>query len=234
MDASASASGVRRVEAPGTGRGALSLWLVDHPLVQHKLTLLRDRTTPMAMFRATVRELGLLLAFAASADLPRGERTIETPLAAMRAPVIDESRLLIVPVLRAGLPLAEAFCALMPTATVGHVGVYRDAHAHPVEYLVKLPPPPHAGPARCFVVDPMLATGNSAAHVIEVLLRRGVSLSDVRMVSLLAAPEGLDRLGRSFPGLSVHVAAIDERLDENAYIVPGLGDAGDRLFGTDH
>jgi uracil phosphoribosyltransferase len=234
LNSSAATPGVRRIEAPGTPRGALSIHLVDHPLVQHKLTCLRERSTPVPQFRATVRELGLLLAFAASADLPRTERAIDTPLTAMRAPAIDESRLMIVPVLRAGLPLAEAFSELMPTAAIGHVGVYRDAQARPVEYLVKLPPPAQGVPTRCFVVDPMLATGDSAAHVIEVLLARGFALPELRMVSLLAAPEGLDRLGSSFPGLSVHVAAIDERLDANAYIVPGLGDAGDRMFGTEH
>jgi len=228
------AAGVSPVSAPGTGRGALDLHRVDHPLAQHKLTCLRDRDTPVALFRASVRELGRLLAFAATTDLPQSTRAIRTPLAPMQAPWVDESRLMVVPVLRAGLPLAEAFCEMMPSAAVGHVGVYRDASARPVEYLVKLPAPSPTLPTRCFVVDPMLATGNSAAHAIDVLVAHGYPLDEIRMVSILAAPEGLDLLGRRFPGLTVHVAAIDEKLDADAYIVPGLGDAGDRMFGTGH
>lgn len=218
----------------GMPRTALDLQLVDHPLALHKLSCLRDRDTPVALFRSTVRELGRLLACAATADLPLSSRAIETPLAPMNAPWVDESRVMVVPVLRAGLPLAEAFCELMPSAAVGHVGVYRDAQARPVEYLVKLPPPAPSSPTRVFIVDPMLATGNSAAHAIDVLVAHGFPIGDIRMVSILAAPEGLDLLGRRFPGLRVHVAAIDERLDANAYIVPGLGDAGDRMFGTQH
>ncbi|MBC7779140.1 MAG: uracil phosphoribosyltransferase [Proteobacteria bacterium] len=220
--------------AAGTGRDSLRLEVVDHPLAQHKLTCLRDRDTSVAQFRSTVRELGRLMAFAATADLPRITRAIDTPMASMDAPAIDEARLMIVPVLRAGLPLAEAFSEMMPSASIGHVGVYRDAQARPVEYLVKLPTARTDAPTRCFVVDPMLATGRSAAHVLDVLIARGYALEEIRMVSLLAAPEGLDLLGRRFPGLSVHVTAIDSRLDENAYIVPGLGDAGDRMFGTEH
>ena len=215
-------------------RAALDLQVVDHPLAGHKLTCLRDRDTPIALFRSTVRELGRLLAYAATTDLPLASRAIQTPLAPMQAPWVDESRVMVVPVLRAGLPLAEAFCELMPSAAVGHVGVYRDAQARPVEYLVKLPAPSPSSATRCFVVDPMLATGHSAAHAIDVLVAHGFPIVDIRMVAILAAPEGLDRLGLRFPGLRVHVAAIDQRLDENAYIVPGLGDAGDRMFGTRH
>ena len=215
-------------------RAALDLQVVDHPLAGHKLTCLRDRDTPIALFRSTVRELGRLLAFAATADLPLASRAIQTPLAPMQAPWVDESRVMVVPVLRAGLPLADAFCELMPSAAVGHVGVYRDAQARPVEYLVKLPAPSSSAATRCFVVDPMLATGHSAAHAIDVLVAHGFPIGDIRMVAILAAPEGLDLLGQRFPGLRVHVAAIDQRLDDNAYIVPGLGDAGDRMFGTRH
>ena len=218
----------------GAPRSALDLQVLDHPLALHKLTCLRDRDTPVALFRSTVRELGRLLACAATADLPLSSRAIETPLAPMQAPWVDESRVMVVPVLRAGLPLAEAFCELMPSAAVGHVGVYRDAQARPVEYLVKLPVPVPSAPTRVFIVDPMLATGNSAAHAIDVLVAHGFPIVDIRMVSILCAPEGLDLLGQRFPGLRVHVAAIDERLDANAYIVPGLGDAGDRMFGTQH
>lgn len=228
------APGVSRVDAPGCERSSLALYRIDHPLVQHKLSCLRDRTTPVPVFRATVRALGQLMAFAATADLPTTMRTIDTPLAATLAPTIDESRLLLVPVLRAGLPLAEAFSELLPAAAIGHIGVYRDAQAQAVEYLVKLPPRDPTVPIRCFLLDPMLATGHSAAHALDVLLAHGHCLSEIRMVALLAASEGLDFLGRRFPGLVVHVAAIDERLDGNAYIVPGLGDAGDRMFGTEH
>ena len=215
-------------------RAALDLQVVDHPLAGHKLTCLRDRDTPIALFRSTVRELGRLLAFAATTDLPLASRAIQTPLAPMQAPWVDESRVMVVPVLRAGLPLADAFCELMPSAAVGHVGVYRDAQARPVEYLVKLPAPSPSAATRCFVVDPMLATGHSAAHAIDVLVAHGFPIGDIRMVAILAAPEGLDLLAQRFPGLRVHVAAIDQRLDDNAYIVPGLGDAGDRMFGTRH
>lgn len=229
-----SGSGTHRVQACGADRDALELFRVDHPLAQHKLACLRDRHTPTGQFRSTVRELGLLMAGAATADLPLLTRAIDTPLAPMQAPWVDESCLMIVPILRAGLPLAEAFGELLPSAATGHVGVYRDTQAQPVEYLVKLPPRKPAASTRCFVVDPMLATGNSAAHVLDVILARGHLLAEIRMVALLAAPEGLDHLGRRFPGLTVHVAAIDERLDANAYIVPGLGDAGDRMFGTGH
>ena len=218
----------------GAPRSALDLQVLDHPLALHKLTCLRDRDTPVALFRSTVRELGRLLSCAATADLPLSSRAIETPLAPMQAPWVDESRVMVVPVLRAGLPLAEAFCELMPSAAVGHVGVYRDAQARPVEYLVKLPAPVPSAPTRVFIVDPMLATGNSAEHAIDVLVAHGFPIVDIRMVSILCAPEGLDLLGQRFPGLRVHVAAIDERLDANAYIVPGLGDAGDRMFGTQH
>ncbi|MFN9153117.1 MAG: uracil phosphoribosyltransferase, partial [bacterium] len=154
-------------------RAALDLQVVDHPLAGHKLTCLRDRDTPIALFRSTVRELGRLLAFAATTDLPLASRAIQTPLAPMQAPWVDESRVMVVPVLRAGLPLADAFCELMPSAAVGHVGVYRDAQARPVEYLVKLPAPSSGAATRCFVVDPMLATGNSAAHAIDVLVAHG-------------------------------------------------------------
>ena len=234
MSSGMSIHGVERVAAHGTDRAALRLFRVSHPLAQHKLTCLRDRHTPVAQFRANVRELGRLMAFAASVDLPGIIRAIETPLAPMQAPGVDESRVVIVPVLRAGLTLAEAFSDLMPGAAIGHVGVYRDAQAQAVEYLVKLPAPSPAGAGRCYLVDPMLATGNSAAHAIDVLVAHGFALEDIRLVSLLAAPEGLDHLGRRFPGLSVHVTAIDERLDAHAYIVPGLGDAGDRMFGTGH
>ena len=138
-------------------RAALDLQVVDHPLAGHKLTCLRDRDTPIALFRSTVRELGRLLAFAATADLPLASRAIQTPLAPMQAPWVDESRVMVVPVLRAGLPLADAFCELMPSAAVGHVGVYRDAQARPVEYLVKLPAPSPSATHRPPVVPPAVA-----------------------------------------------------------------------------
>ncbi|MFN7752646.1 MAG: uracil phosphoribosyltransferase [Pseudomonadota bacterium] len=226
--------GIRRVHAPGAPRDALQLWHVDHPLVQHKLALLRDRETPMALFRQTVRDLGTLMVFAAGASLPTRPRALHTPLAATTAPSVDEGAVTLVPVLRAGLPLAEAFSALLPGARVGHVGVYRDANARPVEYLARLPAPVAAEHARCWVLDPMLATGHSAEHAIDVITRRGYPIGQLALVCLLAAPEGLDVLGARFPGLPVWTAAIDERLDEHAYIVPGLGDAGDRIFGTEH
>jgi len=227
-------TGVERVPAAGAPRDALRLFRVAHPLVQHKLGVLRDRGTPQPRFRDTVHELGLLMAFAATAGLPTTPRAVTTPLAATTVPQVDEDAITLVPVLRAGLPLAEAFSTLLPGARIGHVGVFRDAHARPVEYLVRLPEPRAGEASRCLVLDPMLATGHSAEHVIDVLARRGYPTSRVSLVCLLAAPEGLDVLGARFPGLRVWTAAIDERLDAHAYIVPGLGDAGDRIFGTGH
>lgn len=203
---------------------------LDHPLIQHKLTHMRAASTPTALFRQLLREITLLLGFEATRDLPTEPRAITTPLASIEAPVLAGPQPAIVPILRAGLVMAEALMDLIPTARQGHIGLYRDEATHlPVEYVVRLP----EAEDRLFIVtDPMLATGGSAAHAIDILNRHGVPDIRIRMMALVCAPEGLDELERRHPAVTVYAAALDERLDERAFIVPGLGDAGDRLFGT--
>jgi uracil phosphoribosyltransferase len=207
-----------------------SLHLLDHPLIQHKLSLMRDKTCGTTQFRQLLKEVALLMGYEVTRDLPLRHDRIETPLAAMAAPVIHGKKLAIVSILRAGLIMAEGLHELVPSARSGHIGLYRDHVTYqPVEYLVKLPEPE----GRLFIlVDPMLATGNSACHAVEVLNRHGVEDARIRFVALVIAPEGMTRLARRHPDLKVYGAALDERLNEDAYIVPGLGDAGDRLFGT--
>jgi uracil phosphoribosyltransferase len=207
-----------------------SLRLIDHPLIQHKLSKMRCRTTSTMQFRQLLKEIALLMGYEITRDLPLTHEPIETPLAAMQAPVIAGKKVAIVSILRAGLVMADGLHELMPSARTGHIGLYRDHDTRmPVEYLVKLPGPE----GRLFiVVDPMLATGNSAAHAVDVLNRHGVEDARIRLVALVIAPEGMRAFALRHPDVAVFGAALDERLDENAYIVPGLGDAGDRLFGT--
>ena len=207
-----------------------NLFIVDHPLVQHKLTLMRRAETPTSLFRQLLKEVSLLMAYELTQPLPMTRERIDTPLAPMDAPVLAGRKPAIVSILRAGLGMAEGLRELLPSAREGHVGVYRDPKTkRPVEYYVKLPEP--AG--RLFIVsDPMLATGYSAAHAIDVLRQHGVSNQNIRFMALVAAPEGMRVVEEAHPGVHVYAAALDEKLDENAYIVPGLGDAGDRLFGT--
>jgi uracil phosphoribosyltransferase len=206
-----------------------NLFVVDHPLVQHKLAHMRDRSTSTRTFRELLREITLLLGYEVTRDLPLATRRIETPLAVMDAPVIAGRKLDVVPVLRAGLGMADGLLELVPSARVGHIGVYRDENKRPVEYYVRLP----AIEDRLFIVcDPMIGTGRSAAHAVGVLKQRGVAPERIRFVALVAAPEGVEVFQQQHPDVPMYVAALDERLDEHAYIVPGLGDAGDRLFGT--
>jgi uracil phosphoribosyltransferase len=207
-----------------------NLFIVDHPVVQHDLTYMRDKTASTRQFRRLLRELSMLMGYELTRGLPMTVRSIETPLAAMKAPVLDGKKLAVVPILRAGLGMAEGLLELVPSARVGHLGLYRDHKTKkPVEYLVKLPKPED----RLFiVVDPMLATGNSAVHAVDVLVRHGVKPANIRFMALVAAPEGVRVFHKAFPKVPVYVAALDDKLDKNAYIVPGLGDAGDRLFGT--
>jgi uracil phosphoribosyltransferase len=207
-----------------------SLLLLDHPLIQHKLTLMRDKKAPTVLFRQLLKEIALLMGYEITRELPMAREPIETPLARMDAPVIAGKKIAIVAILRAGLGMAEGLHELVPSARAGHIGLYRDhATKRPVEYLVKLPEPE----GRIFiVVDPMLATGNSAVHAVDVLNRYGVPDDAIRFMALVAAPEGMRVFADRHPRVPVYCAALDERLDENAYIVPGLGDAGDRLFGT--
>lgn len=204
--------------------------VVDHPLLQHRLTLLRDRTTPPAAFRQLLRETGWFLGYEATGDLALEQVEIQTPLAAVRSGVLRREPLVLAPVLRAGLGLAEGVLDLVPGASVAHVGVYRETQSlAAVEYYFKAPSKLSGCP--CIVLDPMLATGNSAVAALDHLKAAGAT--ELRLICLLAAPEGLGNLHERHPGVRVWTAAIDERLNEHGYIVPGLGDAGDRQFATD-
>jgi uracil phosphoribosyltransferase len=203
--------------------------VVSHPLVQHKLTLMRDRETSTIGFRRIVREISLLMAYEVTRDLPLEMVEIETPLERMQAPQISGKKLCLVSILRAGNGILEGMLDLMPAARVGHVGLYRDPQTlTPVEYYLKLPD--DLGQRLVIVVDPMLATGNSAAAAVARLKQAGAA--QIRFVCLLAAPEGLAQFHEEHPDVAVYTAAIDRGLDEHGYICPGLGDAGDRLYGT--
>lgn len=209
-----------------------NLFIVDHPLVQHKLSGMREKDCPMVGFRSRMREIALLLAYEVTRDLPLTTRPIETPIQPMQAPTLDGPMPAIVPILRAGMVMADSMAeGLIPNAPIGHIGLYRDHVTHrPVEYMVKLP---EDVPGRIFIiVDPMLATGHSLAHAIGVIQRHGIPPERIRVMALVAAPEGVKVLLEQHPKVKVFTAALDEKLNENAYIVPGLGDAGDRLYGT--
>lgn len=206
-----------------------NLFIVDHPLIQHKLTHMRDKDTSTRTFRQLLREISLLMGYELTRNLPLSAKQIETPLTPMDAPVIAGKKLAIVPVLRAGTGMADGLLELIPSAREGHIGMYRDEHKRPVEYLVRLPEPE----GRTFiVVDPMVATGYSAAHAVDVIKKRGVGDDEIMFLALVAAPEGCEVFFQAHPNVKMYVAALDDHLDEHAYIVPGLGDAGDRLFGT--
>ena len=208
-----------------------NLFILDHPLIQHKLSHMRDRTTSTRTFRELLNELTLLMGYEITRDLPLTTEPIETPLCAMDAPVIAGKNVAVVAVLRAGLGMADGLMKLIPSARQGHIGLYRGADNQPVEYYVRLP----EIEGRTFIVcDPMLATGNSGAHAVQVLLDRGVPVSAIRFLALVAAPEGVAAFQQRHPQVPVYVASLDSHLNENAYIVPGLGDAGDRIFGTKH
>ena len=206
-----------------------NLFIVDHPLVLHKLTLMRDKNTPSAVFRQLLREISLLLAYEVARDLPMTMQTIETPLALMEAPILKGKKLVIVSILRAGNGLLEGMLELMPSARIGHIGLYRDpVTLQPVEYYMKVPEDIHERPV--IVVDPMLATGNSVSYAIKRLKEKGAK--DIRLVCLLSAPEGIRNVTAQHPDVPIYTAAVDSHLNEHGYIVPGLGDAGDRMFGT--
>jgi uracil phosphoribosyltransferase len=203
--------------------------IVDHPLVQHKLTLMRDKTTSTAGFRQLLREIALLLTYEVTRDLKLTTRSIETPLAPMDAPILEGKKPVFASILRAGNGLLEGMLDLVPSARVAHIGIYRDPETlEPHEYYFKAPE--DVADRLIIVVDPMLATANSASAAIQRLKDRGAK--DIRFVCLLAAPEGIERLQRAQPGVPIYTAAIDDYLDDHGYIVPGLGDAGDRLYGT--
>ena len=202
---------------------------VNHPLVQHKLTLMRDKNTPTASFRQLLREIALLLTYEVTRDLPLTTRTIETPLATMDAPILEGKKPVFASILRACNGLLEGMLDLVPSARVAHIGIYRKPDTlEPVEYYFKAPD--DIADRLTIVVDPMLATANSASAAINRLKARGAR--DIRFVCLLAAPEGIARFQKAQPGIPIFTAAIDEYLNDHGYIVPGLGDAGDRLYGT--
>ena len=206
-----------------------NLTIVDHPLVQHKLTLMRDVGTPTAVFRQLLREISTLLAYEVTRNLNMTTRRIETPLQEMDAPVLDGRKLALVSILRAGNGLLDGMLDLIPSARVGFVGLYRDEETlEPVQYYCKLPG--EISDRLVIAVDPMLATGNSSAAAIDLIKEQGAT--NIRFLCLLAAPEGIKRMHEAHPDVPIVTAAVDERLNEKGYIVPGLGDAGDRMFGT--
>ena len=208
-----------------------NLFILDHPLILHKLTHMRKIATPTRDFRDLLKEISLLMGYEITRDLPMTTEAIETPVISMdEAPVIKGKKVAIVPILRAGTGMADGLLELMPSARVGHIGLYRDPETkRPVEYLVKLP----VARGRLFIVtDPMLATGYSSAYALDVLNKHGVKDANIRLLALVAAPEGVQVLQDKHPEVPVYVASLDSKLNKKAYIVPGLGDAGDRLFGT--
>ncbi|MDR0840120.1 MAG: uracil phosphoribosyltransferase [Christensenellaceae bacterium] len=203
--------------------------VINHPLVQHKLTLLRDEKTGSKEFRELVSELAMLLTYEATRDLTLSETTVKTPVAEARTQVLSGKKLGIVPILRAGLGMVDGMLSLIPAAKVGHIGLYRDPETlTPVDYYCKLPP--DISERDIFIVDPMLATGGSAVAGINVVKRAGSK--SVKLVCLIAAPEGIKAVRAAHPDVDVFIAAVDDHLNDHGYIVPGLGDAGDRLFGT--
>ncbi|MEO9468838.1 uracil phosphoribosyltransferase [Parasphingorhabdus sp.] len=204
--------------------------VVDHPLVQHKLSHLRDNKTPSHLFRQLLREISQLLAYEVTRDLPIETRSIETPMQAMEAPVLAGKKLALISVLRAGNGFLDGFLDLLPLARVGFVGLYRDEETlKPVQYYFKVPQ--HLDKRQTIVLDPMLATGNTAIAAISLLKKAGAR--NIRFLCLVAAPEGVASMNAAHPDVAIVTAALDEGLNKNGYIYPGLGDAGDRIFGTD-
>ncbi len=203
--------------------------ILDHPLIQHKLTFIRDKNTGSKEFRELVEELSMLMAYEVTRSLPLEDYVVETPVATAKTRVIAGKKLGIIPILRAGLGMVNGMLRLVPAAKVGHIGLYRDPETlQPVEYYAKLPS--DIAERDLIVVDPMLATGGSAVAAIDYLKRMGAT--SIRFVCLIAAPEGVAKLHGAHPEVEIYAAALDECLNDHAYIVPGLGDAGDRLFGT--
>ncbi|MBO0474446.1 uracil phosphoribosyltransferase [Enterococcus sp. DIV0840] len=203
--------------------------VIDHPLIQHKLTIIRDKDCGTKVFREVVNEIAMLMAYEVSRDMPLEDVVIETPICETTQKTLSGKKVAIVPILRAGIGMVDGILELIPAAKVGHIGLYRDHDTlEPVEYFVKMPEDIDA--RQLFVVDPMLATGGSAIMAIDALKSRGGS--NIKFVCLVAAPEGVKALQEAHPDIDIYTAALDEYLDKDGYIVPGLGDAGDRLFGT--
>ena len=205
--------------------------VLDHPLIQHKLTMIRQKDCGTKVFREVVNEISMLMAYEVSRDLPLEDVEIETPLVKTTLKTLAGKKVAIIPILRAGLGMVDGILELIPAAKIGHVGMYRDHETlQPVEYFVKLPS--DISERQLFVVDPMLATGGSAVAAIDALLKRGAQPNSIKFCCLVAAPEGVETLRSAHPEIDIYAAALDERLNEHGYILPGLGDAGDRLFGT--
>ena len=203
--------------------------VMDHPLIHHKLAVLRNQETPVKEFRELVNEISGLMCYEATRDLPTVEVEVQTPVAVAKCKMLAGKKLAIVPILRAGLGMVDALVNLIPSAKIGHIGLYRDPETHePVEYYCKLPE--DIGNRVTFVVDPMLATGGSAVAAIDFLKQHGCR--KIIMLNVIGCPEGIKRVQDAHPDVEMYLAACDERLNEHAYIVPGLGDAGDRIFGT--
>ena len=203
--------------------------VVEHPLVQHKVSLLRSKNTGTKEFKELVSELAMLLCYEATRDLPTEEVEVETPIAIAKTKMLAGRKLALVPILRAGLGMVDGMLSLIPAAKVGHIGLYRNEETlEPVEYYCKLPS--DIAEREVIVLDPMLATGGSACDAITQIKKRGVK--NIKFIGIIAAPEGFERLKAVHPDVDIYVAAMDEKLNENGYIVPGLGDAGDRIFGT--
>ncbi len=204
--------------------------ILDHPLLQHKVSMIRDKNTGVKEFRELVKEIAMLMVYEVTRDLPLREVEVETPITKARTKVIAGKTLGIVPILRAGLGMVEGVLNLIPGAKVGHIGLYRDPETlQPVEYYCKLPV--DAQERELIILDPMLATGGSASDAITLIKERGC-ISNIKLVCIIASPEGIEVVRKAHPDVDVYVAAVDEGLNDHAYIVPGLGDAGDRLFGT--
>lgn len=205
------------------------LHVINHPLIQHKLSIMRDKETGSKDFRELLKEISLLMGYEVTRDLPLIDKPIETPICNMTAKTVSGRKLAIVPILRAGMGMVDGLLNLVPVAKVGHIGLYRDEETHqPVEYYCKLPE--DIQERLVIVTDPMLATGGSAVDAISMLKKRGCT--NIRLMCLVAVPEGVEKVRVNHPDVDIFVAALDDHLNDNAYIVPGLGDAGDRIFGT--
>ena len=203
--------------------------VMDHPLVHHKLAILRNKETPVKEFRELIGEIAGLMCYEATRNLPTVEVEVETPITTTKCKMLSGKKLAIVPILRAGLGMVDSMVALIPSAKIGHIGLYRDPETHkPVEYYCKLPE--DVGNREVFVVDPMLATGGSAIAAIDFLKQHGCK--NITMMNIIGCPEGVKDVTEAHPDVDIYLAAMDEKLNDHAYIVPGLGDAGDRIFGT--
>ena len=206
-----------------------NVYVLDHPLIQHKLAILRSKDTPVKEFRELVGEIAGLMCYEATRNLPTKEVSVETPITTATCRMLAGKKMAIVPILRAGLGMVDSMVNLIPSAKIGHIGLYRDPETHkPVEYYCKLPD--DIGNRQVFVVDPMLATGGSAIAAIDFLKQRGCK--QIIMMNIIGCPEGVKAVTAAHPDVDIYLAAMDEKLNANAYIVPGLGDAGDRIFGT--